>query len=411
MILQRYVRLGAAAVLAGGLAVAAAPTAPASAAPECAKPGAAKPAQASWARPALALDSVAALSTGRGQRIAVLSTGVDAQQPQLRGRVEDGVTLVPGTTGPANTDCAGFGTQVAGVIAGAATTDRGFAGVAPGAKIVPIRVTDGRTDVTAALLATGIRAAVTAKVDVICLPLPVYTASDDLDGAVKAALAAGISVVAAAGDAAGQGSNPTPFPASYPGVIAVAAMGPTGDVTPRSGAGDYVSLGAPGAAVVTLQTGSGLVSVDGTGVAAGFVAGSVALVQARRGELSPAATARQLTATATPTQAFAGDKALAGMVNPYRALTETLTGASPAAVPGYQPPTPDQADTARAAARDRALLIAGGALVMAVLLAIVAVAAPRARRRSWRPALARRPVEVTEPAEPSPPVMLFEDHR
>jgi len=217
--------------------------------------------------------------------------------------------------------------------------------------------------------------------------------------------------VAAAGDASGQGSNPVPYPASYPGVIGVTAMGPTGDVVPRSGAGDYVTLGAPGAAVLTLQTGSGLVSVDGTGVAAGFVAGSVALVRSRRGGMSPSAMATQLTATATPTQAVPGDRLLAGMVNPYRALSETLGEPSPDAVPGYVPPSPDRADTARAAARKRALLIAGGTLLLAVLLAIVALAAPRGRHRSWRPTLARRPTEVVEPGEATPPVMLFQDQR
>lgn len=409
--LHRPVRLAAAAaILAAGLVVPAASSGTASAAPDCAQPGTTT-GQASWARPALGLDRVGVFTTGWGQRVAVLSTGVDAQQPQLRGRVDNGASVVAGSPGAANTDCAGLGTQVAGVVAASAAGDNGFAGVAPGARIVPVRITDGRGEITPAVLAAGIRAAVAAHADVICVPIAIYTGSDELEATVKAAISGGTAVVAATGDAAGLDSDPTPYPASYPGVLAVTAMDATGNVVPRSGSGGYVTLGAPGAGVITLQTGGGLVPVDGTGVAAGYVAGSVALLRARRGALSPATITRQLTATATPTQTFAPDRSLAGMVNPYRALTETLTGGSAATVPGYQPPAADPGDPARAAARDRALLIAGGALLLALLLAIVAVAAPRARRRSWRPALARRPAQDAEPAEPSPPVLLFEDHR
>ncbi|MGI5237754.1 S8 family serine peptidase [Dactylosporangium sp. CA-139066] len=415
MNIQRYRRLGAAlaalAVLGAPAAATLARPGTAAAAPNCAEPGSTGK-QANWARPALALDRVAPLSGGSGQRVAVLSTGVDGNHAQLKGRVEAGSSVLPGAPGAGNTDCSGLGTQVAGVIAGGQLGDTGVIGVAPNARIVPIRVADQRAggEVAPAVLAAGINAAVTAKVDVICVPLVAYTDSEELEAAVRAALAAGIPVVASAGDPPGQ-DNPKPYPASSPGVIAVTALNVSGAVVQRSGSGDYVSLGAPGAGVVTLQTGSGLVVVDGTGLAAGYVAGAVALVRSRSAKLSPDAIERQLTATATPTQPTSRNKALAGMVNPYRALTETLVQTSGVPVPGYDPPPAPAVDAAKARARDRALLLAAGALGLAVLVGMVAVGIRTRRRHSWRPMLAPPPMEPNDSPEPLPPVLLFEDQK
>jgi membrane-anchored mycosin MYCP len=290
--------------------------------------------------------------------------------------------------------------------------DTGAIGVAPGAKIVPIRVVDQRAgnDVTPAVLAAGINAAVNAKVDVICVPLATYADSEELEAAVRSALAAGIPVVASAGDPPGQ-DNPKPYPASSSGVIAVTALNVGGEVVERSGSGDYVSLGAPGAAVITLQAGGGVVPVDGTGVATGYVAGAVALVHGRNAKLSPSAIARQLTATASPAAPTPRDRSLAGMVNPYRALTETLVQTTAPPMPGYEPPAASQIDPAKARARDNALIVAAGALGLAVLVGMVAVGLRTRRRYSWRPTLAPPPPAPDDSPEPQPPVLLFEDQK
>jgi len=412
---RRYARLGAAAaalaMLAAPAAAALAWPGTAAAAPNCADPGTTAK-QTNWVRPALALDRVTPLGSGSGQKIAVLSTGVDGQHAQLRGRVDAGASVVPGVPGAGNTDCSGLGTQVAGAVAGGQLGDTGVIGVAPNARIVPIRVADQRAGsaVSPAVLAAGINAAVNAKVDVICVPMVAYTDSEELEAAVRAAIAAGIPVVAASGDPSGE-DNPKPYPASSPGVIAVTALNASGSVVDRAGSGDFVTLGAPGAAVVTLQTGSGLVVVDGTGVAAGYVAGAVALLRARNAKSSPAAIERQLTATATPTQPTSRNKALAGMVNPYRALTETLVLTSSTPMPGYEPPPAATTDPAKARARDRALLVAAGALGVAVLVGMVAIGLRTGRRRSWRPMLAPPPMEPNDSVEAMAPVLLFEEQR
>ncbi len=404
---MRYPRMVVAVLLAAPLlaAVAAGPAAAA----DCVAPGTAV-AEVGWAQLALGPDRTGPLSQGAGQRVAVLSTGVDAHQQQLAGRVEGGADTADGGQ-PAGTDCAGAGTQVAGVIAAAKRPDAGFAGLAPAARIMPIRVLSGQggSTVDAADLAAGIQAALSAGATVICAPVAVYDASDALRGAVTEALAAGVPVVAAAGDGGSRG-NPAPYPAAYPGVIAVTALDPAGYVVPDAGSGDFVTLGAPGRAVDTLQAGGGLIAVDGTGVAAGAVAGTVALLLSRFPGMHLDQLARRLTATATPIAGYPADPALAGMVDPFRALSEAPAGASPAAVPGYQPASPDAVQVAQAGVRDRALLAAAGALLLALLVTLLARFAPRGRRRSWRATMAPPPAPEPPPAEASPPVLLFEDH-
>jgi membrane-anchored mycosin MYCP len=397
--------VGATLALAGALALA--PAAPAVAAPfpsQCASPGQSAP-QVSWPQLALSLDRTGPLTRGGGQTVAVLSTGVDGNQIQLRGRVFAGASEVGG--GAANTDCLGTGTQIAGVIAAAKLHNAAFAGVAPAAAIFPVRVVDSiGNQVDPAVLANGVRAATAAHVGVICVPVAVYRDTPALRGAVEGAIAAGIPVVAASGDN-GDNGNPTPYPAAYPGVIAVTALDSTGEVLPAAGSGDYVTLGGPGKDVVTTQTRRGLVGADGTGVASGFVAGTVALIRSRRPGITPDAMARLLIATANATPTVPGDTKLAGLVDPYRALTERVAGGPLAPLIGYQPPAASGSDRAQARIRERALLIAGGAVLLTVILVLIAVVTPRARRRSWRSMLAPPRPRDAAPADPSPPVPLF----
>ena len=242
-----------------------------------------------WPHTMLALDSVWPFTRGGGTTVAVLSTGVDADQPRLRGHVLDGFDAMAGA-GPADSDCTGTGTQVAGVIAAQAPIGNGggVTAVAPATRILPVRVIAddpvGTAPAAPAALARGITWSAEHDADVIVVATPVYRGTDDLRDAVAGALTRGTVVVAAVGDLDGDGPA-TPYPAGYPGVLGVGAVGPDGLVWAKSRAGDFVDLVAPGVAVSTVQRGSGLVRVDGTAVAAGFVGGVAALVRAKRGNV------------------------------------------------------------------------------------------------------------------------------
>lgn len=364
-----------------------------------------------WAQTALGPERVAPFTTGEGITVAVLDSGVDAKHPQLRNRVRSGYDAITGTDG-ADDDCLGTGTQVAGVIAALPANGSVFTGFAPDVRIVPIRVVAETTAsgpvADPAVLAAGIDAAISAEADVIAVSAVAYSDDEALRESVARAVAQGMTVVAAVGNRGeAADGNRTPYPAAYRDVIGVGAIDQTGARWSSSQHGDYVDIVAPGAQVLTLQRGSGVTIVDGTGVACGFVAATVALMRARWGaDLDPADVADVLLATATPaaTRRFFGH----GTVNPYAAVTNRISAAEPAALPAPPPQEFPADDQAAHRARTVALAGAGVALLVAIAVIVATYAVPRGRRRFWRGTLAPRPPAATEPDEPAPPVTLFD---
>ncbi|MBW6436753.1 S8 family serine peptidase [Actinoplanes hulinensis] len=383
---------------------------PAFAAPgqNCAEPGRDQ-IGGSWPRAMLQADAVTPLENGAGITVAVLSTGVDAGQPQFGNRVLAGAGVIG--AGRANQDCTGAGTQVAGVISGRrAGGDNDVAGLSPASRILPVRVMlddPAGSEPTPDSLAQGITVAVQNGADVVVVAAPVYDDDRDLEAAVATAAARNVVVVAAVGDLGGPDEpNPKPYPASYPNVLGVGAIDQTGRIWPDSQRGDYVDLVAPGVAVPTLQTGRGLVEVDGTAVAAGFVGATAALTRARRPGLNAAETARHLVATASP--APTGPAFGAGVINPYAALTAQVVDTEARRLPALQAP-PTAADAAELQRRTIALTGAATAAVLVLVLLLTAAALRRSRRRHWRPGLPPRLHTPPEPLEPGPPVMLLDE--
>ncbi|HKT03694.1 MAG TPA: S8 family serine peptidase [Rugosimonospora sp.] len=399
------------------LATSVVPAVPAVAAPaaNCAQPP--QDQATPWAQDMLNAENAWVLSRGGSRRIALLDSGVDAAQPQLAGRVDAGFDAVT-RTGKGDTDCFGTGTEVAGVMVARTSPDNGLVGIAPDARVVPVRVVAskgfGAPEVDPAALARGITWAVQQQVDVICIPVAIYTDDPRVATAIQDAATAGIPVIAAVGDRGGSNdTNPPPYPASYPGVIGVGAIDAAGIRWQNSAHGGYVDISAPGAAVLTTWRGQGTVAASGTGIAAGFVAATAALVL-RRWTIGPGQVRAQLRATALPSVAGPHSEDYgAGIVNPYGAVSELASTASPSAPPGYTPRAPSRAEQDWAAAwtssHNLALVLGAVALGLVLLILVAAVAIPRGRRRSWRPTLAPPPVDRPEQDEPSPPVLLFDD--
>lgn len=365
----------------------------------CAEPGRAQ-ISGSYARAMLQADAITTVENGGGTTVAVLATGVDAGQPQLGNRVLDGADVLA-NLGPAGVDCTGLGTQIAGVISGQRSGgDDDLAGLSPGSRILPIRVMPddpAGSAPTAGSLARGIDTAVQNDADVIVVAVPVGADQRILRTAVASAVAQGVIVVAAAGPL----DDGVPYPAGYRDVLGVGAIDRDGRIPADSRSGDFVDLLAPGVAVPTLQTGRGLVEVDGTAVAAGFVGASVALLRARRPDLTVGEVITLLRATASPT-AFG-----AGVVNPYAALTSRLVDSEARGLPAVTPAAqPDRTIESyrRSVALTSALL--AGILVLALLL--VAAALRRSKRRRWRPGLTSPRQPPPDPLEPGPPVMLLD---
>src|SRR5207237_47786 len=95
-----------------------------------------------WQLQALNAPAAWRLALGTGVTVAVLDSGVDAAHPDLAGRVLPGADFVDGST-DGRVDFVGHGTTVAGLIAGRNDDGAGVVGVAPEAKILPVRVLDG----------------------------------------------------------------------------------------------------------------------------------------------------------------------------------------------------------------------------------------------------------------------------
>lgn len=272
-------------------------------------------------------------STGAGVVVAVVDTGVRADHPDLGGRVLPGRDLVdPGT---AATDQNGHGTHVAGIIAARAGNRRGIAGLAPSARILPVRVLDRRGAGDTAAVARGIVWAVDRGADVINLSLGSARPDTATREAVAYAVSRGVVVVAAAGN---DGCNvllgsPASYPASYPDVIGVAAVDRRGVTAPYSSCGSWVDVAAPGSAVLSTmisrpdaqlgcESARSYCYLSGTSMATPYVAASAAVVIARLGRGWRASTVRSLIQGTTDDVAPTGrDRSTgAGIINPKRML-------------------------------------------------------------------------------------------
>ncbi|WNM41567.1 type VII secretion-associated serine protease mycosin [Micromonospora halotolerans] len=388
------------AVLAA-LLVAGLPAAPASArAPSaCAAPPApARPvAEQPWPQQRYAPDRLAPLATGAGVVVAVVDSGVDRSHPQLAGRVLDGADFLdPG--GDGTRDCAGHGTGVASLIAAAPRPGVAFRGLAPGARILPVRVSEqqvvdgresGRT-VGAADFARAIRWAVDHDADVVNLSVVLYADNPAVRAAVAYAVRRDVVVVAAAGNLH-DGGDPRPYPAAYDGVLGVGAIGADGTRAAFSQTGPYVDLVAPGSDVLMAAPRQGHHRAEGTSYAAPFVAATAALLRQYHPELGAAEIARRIVASADPAPGRE-DGYGAGVLNPYRAVTESpvVAAARPRAGAALPVDRPDPAELAREArrtsARHRALLVAASTGATALAVVLFAVVLPRGARRRWRPA-------------------------
>lgn len=347
-------------------------------------------------------------SRGEGVTVAVIDSGVDATYPQLQDAVLPGYDLVRNL--PAgNVDCVPHGTAVASVIAARQAEGIGFAGLAPLAIILPVRVSERTANPLdepppTSFLAAGIDLAVANGAGVIVVSEITYIDDPAMQDAVSRAVQAGVVVVAAVGDLHdesqdGLGPTPaaiTPYPAAYDGVIGVGAVAQDGTRVPTSQIGPYVDVVAPGMAV-TAAAFSGHQPYDGTGIAAGFVAATAALMLGEPGTdlagLSGPDRVRVLTerllATADGTPGGAPSQASGhGLVDPYRALSEGLSAQDPQQLDPRRPPPPDLAAqelaAARAAAGNSALRTTGILSVVAVAVLAVAFVIPRAKRRKWR---------------------------
>ncbi len=276
---------------------------------------------------------------GAGVTVAIIDTGV-APVDDL-----DPARLLPGhnflTGGDDARDDHGHGTHVAGTVAQTTGNGIGVAGMAPLARLLPLKVLGADGSGTSVGIADAIRWAADHGARVLNLSLGGGARSAAMADAVHYARSRGCVVVCAAGNSGGRGVS---YPAAYRGALAVSSVGPKGRLAPYSSYGPEVRIAAPGGdksqgeqggvlqETIDPSSGEGVYRwFQGTSMAAPHVAGAAALLQSA-GVTSPAAVERLLAASARSPGTYGGEELGgdaerygAGLLDVARALRTATT--------------------------------------------------------------------------------------
>jgi serine protease AprX len=304
--------------------------------------------------------------TGKGIGVAILDSGI-APHPDLAGRIVASVDFTGGTVGrlvpPA--DPGGHGTHVAGLVAGDGTASGGvYAGVAPGANLLDVRVIrpSGLTNVST--LIAGMQWVLAHRSDYNIrvanisagAPVTVSYRYDPLAAAVEVLVFAGITVVVSAGNEGPKKSTIT-SPGSDPYVITVGAIDDNATATTSDDAiASWSSRGvtrfdglakpdvvAPGRQIVSLRSPGSTLDVEqpnrvvagldplapayfrlsGTSMSSAIASGVVALMLEARPELTPAQVKRRVMGTATALSYGSVTATGRGLVNAFTAVGPT----------------------------------------------------------------------------------------
>ncbi|MBL4881868.1 MAG: S8 family serine peptidase [Oleispira sp.] len=274
-----------------------------------------------WHYDSINLESAWQALNNRGSAavtVAVLDTGVLTAHPDLASNLVAGYDFIdndsdandPGDQSIGGQHSSFHGTHVAGTIAAVEGNDSGGTGIAPGVKIMPVRVL-GQDGGTSFEIIAGIcfAAQLSRSDNSVCSNVPSANAADiinlslggpgfsDIEQAVyEAVVAKGIIVIAAAGNE----STSAPFyPAGYDQVISVSATNRNTELASYSNFGNLIDVAAPGGDLTSDQ---GILSswgddrngtaeftygyLQGTSMAAPHVAGVVALMKSEKPNLN-----------------------------------------------------------------------------------------------------------------------------
>ncbi|GFJ91308.1 hypothetical protein Prum_049500 [Phytohabitans rumicis] len=304
--------------------------------------------------------------------VAVIDTGVDPH-PDLKDNLLPGTDAVSGS-GDGRLDMDSHGTGMAGLIAAHGSgPEAGALGIAPEAKILPVRNQGSSGQDNSDTLAAGIEWAVNHGATIINVSSG-GSPSPRLRSAVAAAVAADVVIVAAAGN------RPTDlvvtFPAALDGTLAVGATDGNGNHADVSVTSRQIAISAPGVDIYSTSYKGQYSKGTGTSNATAIVAGAVALVRSKYPDLSAQEVIHRLTATATDKGPPGRDEQYGyGVLNLVAALTADVPPLGAPATPVTTPPEPEP---------DRgngvAALVALSAFVVAAI--VVTILLVRSRRRS-----------------------------
>ncbi|HID54872.1 MAG TPA: hypothetical protein EYP41_22890 [Anaerolineae bacterium] len=281
-------------------------------------------------------------SQGENVIVAVLDSGVNLTHPELQANLVTGATFIPGTTTPE--DDHGHGTHVAGIVA-AIINNGGVAGVAPQAKIMPVKVLDSSGSGSLSSIVQGITWATDNGADVLNLSLGASIDVQSLEDAVNYAYGNDALVVASAGNCGDPATwqlnncpslDATSWPAAYANAMAVASTDQNDNQSSFSTTASYVEIAAPGSSIYSTYLNGGVAYFSGTSQAAPHVAGLAAAVWSRQPQLTNAQVRAAIQNTAVDLGAPGRDDQFGyGRIDAYEAVFNG--GGSPAILTAVAP--------------------------------------------------------------------------
>lgn len=227
---------------------------------------------AGWSITAFDLPAAWGKSMGEGVRVAVLDTGCDLGHPDLKANLLPGVNLV-GSGDP--WDDNSHGTHVSGIIA-AENNEIGMVGVAPHAKIIPVKVLDSRGNGDLVTVSRGIRWAVDNGADLICMSLGSPNPVQEVRKAIQYARAKGVVCFVAAGNSGL--TKKVFYPADYPETVAIGSIDENMNRSSFSNTGENLDFMCPGGRIFSTVPDNWYAILSGTSMAAPFATGLAALL-------------------------------------------------------------------------------------------------------------------------------------
>ncbi|MFF3824209.1 S8 family serine peptidase [Streptomyces griseus] len=213
-----------------------------------AQPAAADTQTKQWHLSAMQAEDMWKVTTGEGVKVAVIDSGVNSSTPSLRGQVLEGLDATE-AAGDETDDYDGHGTTMAELIAGTGEGG-GLKGLAPGAKIIPMRIALGefekqKPSITIQDTANAIRAAADSEARIISMSFGSFYSSPEQHEAIKYAESKGKLLFAAVGNEGNKDNKPG-YPAAYPEVVGVASADRNGKVSDTSQHAGTVDVASPG---------------------------------------------------------------------------------------------------------------------------------------------------------------------
>jgi subtilisin family serine protease len=272
----------------------------------------------SWALPKIQAPTAWDAANGNGVVIAILDTGVDGNHPDLAANMVPGWNLFDNNAD--TSDVHGHGTSVSGSAAAVGNNATGSAGVAWGAKIMPLRISGLDGWAYFSTIAQGVNWAADNGARVANISYGV-SGSASVQSAANYMRSKGGVVIAAAGN-----SGVEETIAAHDSMLSISATGSSDTRPSWSSFGNYVDLAAPGVSIYTPTRGGGYASVSGTSFSAPITAGTVALMFSVNPRLTPGDVDTILKATAVDLGTAGFDKYYGfGRIDAARAVAQAAS--------------------------------------------------------------------------------------